>query len=340
MSDQYENWRARLEAQARGERLASTTEPDPGFYKRRMIKNGPFVPVWIYPRVDGKPWLARRTEGPGRVVEIDAYKEWERCYGRAITKEEYLQVVGGGEWFGVDSIVGEQSREDAEAVRSGSNQPADEAEVLKDQISHALAGVGKYAKLKGWTKRKKVDVPVVDSLIKSDEDLAHAQSMRARLNELAREADEKFHKEKDPITKQGKAVDERWRFRQDAENAALVIREAMAAYETKKLEAAQAVAQEPAEEEISFTRALEAPPPSPQPAPPLPVQTTVKGGHGRAATIGSRWDVTEIVDQDKFYQWARVHPEVQKFLLDLAQRAVDVGRDPPGITRKLRATVS
>jgi hypothetical protein len=237
VSDQYENWRARLEAQARGVRLASTTEPDPGFYKRRMIKNGPFVPVWIYPRVDGKPWLARRTEGPGRVFEIDAYKEWERCYGRAITKEEYLQVVGGGEWFGVDSIVGEQSREDAEAVRSGSNQPADEAEVLKDQISHALAGVGKYAKLKGWTKRKKVEVPLVDSLIKSDDDLAHAQSMRARLNELAREADEKFHKEKDPITKQGKAIDERWSFKKDAENAALLIREAMAAYETAKLEA-------------------------------------------------------------------------------------------------------
>ena len=49
-TDPYARWRASLAASAKGERFEVSTTPDPGFYKRRFVKNGPWIPVWIYPK--------------------------------------------------------------------------------------------------------------------------------------------------------------------------------------------------------------------------------------------------------------------------------------------------
>jgi len=344
MSDPYAEWRYMVaHPQEIGKSIKITTTPIPGFYKRRMVKNGPFVPVWIYPQPengDTGPWLARRTE-EGTRKEVDAHREWEKCYGRPITQQEYEHVAEqGGEWFGTDRIVGEQMRDRA---KPGDNNPPDDAEVLQDQINNALIGVEQYSKLLRWTKRGKTDVPVVESLIKDDDTFAKAQTMRSRLNELAREAEAEFRKEKDPINVEANRVDARWKFRQKAEEGALVIRSAMEIYQTAQLEAAKKAeeearkAAEAAAEEEDFSFA--APPPPPPPPPPS-VQTTVKGAYGRAATLGQKFDVVAITDQDAVYQYLKSHREMAPFLLQLAQRAVDAGHDVPGIEKKLRATVS
>lgn len=340
MTDVYAWWRAALDAPNQiGKSLKMTTTPEPGFYRRRFVKNGPWVPVWIYPQPeDGSPWLARVTD-EGKMRELPADDQWMSCRDRPITQAEYERVAEQGlGWSDQDPVVAKQRRE---AAKPGDNQPADEAEILQSQIESASQGAQRFGKLVKWTKRGKTDVPVVQSFITDDAMLTQAQEVRSRLLELYREGETKFHKEKDPITAEGRRVDERWRFRNDAEQVALIIRESMAVYETKKLEAENAARAAAEAAKLTEMPSFANPEPAPAPAPPPPAarDTTVKGSSGRAATVGVAWDVVAIVDQDKLYQYLREHADLKATLWQLAQRGLDAGRDVPGITRKVRATI-
>ena len=92
------------------------------------------------------------------------------------------------------------------------------ADVLRDQIDAAKAGVGTYAK------------------ISDDETAGKAQSLRSRLNELSGEADKKREALKRPHLEAGKAIDKEWQpLVKSAKEAADGIRSALSAYETDKL---------------------------------------------------------------------------------------------------------
>ena len=67
--------------------------PECGWYKTRMIKGGPWVPVVI--------WLKQEVDDEGRLTEpesllcmvggeyADAHRAWHSCCGRPITKAEW-----------------------------------------------------------------------------------------------------------------------------------------------------------------------------------------------------------------------------------------------------------
>jgi hypothetical protein len=325
-TDPWAWWKAALaNPKAIGVTLKMTTTPEQGFYRWKK-KDSPWILVAIWQDEDGS-WLAKRgAQHEERMV--DAHQEWEYCRNRPITVDEYDKVYAGGEWSDVDSVVHAQRQ----PPRPGSNEPVDEAEILKDQIDSAVAGAKAY---------EKVD---------SDAKAALAQSLRSRLLELFREGDKKFHSEKDPITKLGKEIDERWRFRGEAETVAGKIRMALEKYESAKLarrraeeEAARKAANEAErkreEAELSFVQQELAPEPAPAPPPAAAPETTIKGSYGRAATISTEWVVTGIADQDALYRYMREHADLKECLRNLAQRATKAGHDVPGITKSEQARV-
>jgi hypothetical protein len=73
--------------------------PEVGFYRRRLVRNGPWVPAAIW-------WAGERGED-GELIEDeqlfctvgkiykDPREEWTRLASNPITEEEYYRLLGG-----------------------------------------------------------------------------------------------------------------------------------------------------------------------------------------------------------------------------------------------------
>lgn len=79
---------------------AITSDPGPGYYRRRVVRDGPYVPVRIW-------WNGNRDEHGALVEdevlrctvgfdERDPYQIWP-C-GEAITEADYRQMMAVAEW--------------------------------------------------------------------------------------------------------------------------------------------------------------------------------------------------------------------------------------------------
>lgn len=328
MTDPWAWWRAALaNPKEIGKSLKMTTTPEQGFYRRRLIKDGPWVPVAIWFDTKSGKWLATRTvDGADRDVIAD--DEWTHCGSRPITLEEYERVAERGEeWSDVEPEVGRQRR----MPKPGDNETASEVEILRDQIDSSLKAMGDYAE------------------IKDADHAGKAQSLRARLNELSNTADKHREAEKRPHLDAGKAVDKQWMpLVTDAKDGANKLRKALEVFETKKLQEQRKREEDARRADEEARRRAEAPsfedfgtvaPQAPPPAESAP-ETTIKGAYGRAASIGSEFVVTSFDDYDKLYGYMKDRPEVRACLEDLARRAVKAGRrDIPGITIGEKATV-
>lgn len=300
MSDEYAGWRALLA----GEKIETDPNtPFSGFYRIRKVKDGPFVPV-AYWR-DGERMVCVID---GREVdENTAVDKWIYCVRHPVTHEAYTAVAERGEnWPDIDPTVADQQR-----AGIGGNNPPDEAITLQDQIESAKAGASEYAK------------------IEDDETLAKAQSLRARLNELSRNADKHREALKRPHIDAGREIDAKWQpLVKSAKDAADAIARAMSVFETEKLRK-EREAQRKAEE--AARKAAETGRPAPVAPAPTAAPAPVKGAYGRAASV-KLVKVATVTDQDAVYRYMRERPEVIELLAKLAQRAVDAGRDVPGVT--------
>ena len=91
---QYDWWQRTVA----GERTPRTEDdPQPGFYKIRMVRNGPFVPVeiWLEQEVDpetGELTADERLRAICNGEPRDPVKIWLYC--RAISAEEYDGLTG------------------------------------------------------------------------------------------------------------------------------------------------------------------------------------------------------------------------------------------------------
>jgi len=288
-------------------------DAQPGFYRKRTRREGPFVPVAIWH--DGEKMVAVVGGKPADPSAI-----WTFVCQHPITEAEFRKVEAGGQWSDMDEGI-------AEHADRRNSDAADPAEALKDQIDGALERLADYA------------------TIATDEQVAKAQSLRARLNELSREADKNRKDEKEPHLEASRAVDAKWQpLVKSAKSGADQVAKAMSAYETEKLRA-QREAQRKAEEEARKREEAEraakdagepvpATPEPPQPEDPAPqVETTIRGGYGRAAAVKTV-KVATVTDQDAAYAYGPVHdhPELKSLIAKLAQRAVDAGHDVPGVT--------
>lgn len=86
-----------------GERPAIVVDrPQPGYYKRRLVKGGPWVAVRI--------WIEEERDEDGELLcdqkllclvdgkEADAYEQWPWVAGRAIPEHEYRFMVDDAAW--------------------------------------------------------------------------------------------------------------------------------------------------------------------------------------------------------------------------------------------------
>ncbi|QRZ14699.1 hypothetical protein JWJ88_17190 [Paracoccus methylovorus] len=91
---QYDFWRRTVA----GERVPRFEDgPEPGFYKRRMVRGGPFVPVeiWLVQEIDpitGELTADERFEAICNGQLCDPMAVWTYC--RAISAEEYDALTG------------------------------------------------------------------------------------------------------------------------------------------------------------------------------------------------------------------------------------------------------
>lgn len=78
-------------------------EPQSGWYRRRMVKNGPWVPVMI--------WLEQEVDDAGDLCDeprwtclvddeqADALDHWTRCAGKPILKATYDHMIADRRWM-------------------------------------------------------------------------------------------------------------------------------------------------------------------------------------------------------------------------------------------------
>lgn len=299
-------------------------DPQPGFYRKRTGKAAGYVPVAIWEQ-DGR--ILALVDGK----EVDAAEIWSFVCQYPILEEWYRARMVGQAWPDESAAVTASLK----PPPSGhNNPPTDEAEILKDQIDAASAGVAEYAE------------------ITSDETAAKAQSLRSRLLELSGSADKLREDRKRPHLEAGKEIDGKFMpLVKLAKNGADAIRAALGAHETRKAreaerlrreaeEARQKAERERAEAEAAARTAEAAgqpaprvPEPVPEPPAPAPVPeaaTNIRGAYGRAAAV-KVVKVAKVVDQDKAYLAMRTHKELVELIAKLAQRAATAGVSVDGV---------
>jgi hypothetical protein len=92
--DDRQWWRAAIA----GDKPAITGDPRAGFYKRRLVKGGPWVPVhiWIERELDEAGDLMSdevvKCTVDGRLADVDS--TWSYCAGSPITEAEFDYLSG------------------------------------------------------------------------------------------------------------------------------------------------------------------------------------------------------------------------------------------------------
>lgn len=321
MAGEYTVWRKLLAGGKLGVDVMIDDTPQCGFWRtRRSKEDRTLVGVAIWKATD--KFMAKRGE---EIVPPDWV--WPYCAKNPITEEVYRAWERTARWPD-DWPITEPQREG-----DGSNEPDDPAVMLKDQVDSASADVNKFAE------------------ITSDDQAKQAQSLRARLNEIANEADKKRVVEKQPHLDASRAVDGKWQpIIQKAKEFGEALRKAMGAWETKKAKkaAAELAEKQRLEREAAETarnkaaqNAPAAPSPEPETQPgfaletqeePAPLTSQIKGGYGKAASVSVVRVITEVTDWDKVYQQFAAHQDVQAVLLKVAAAAVKAGLEVDGVT--------
>lgn len=310
-----------------------------GYYRLRdrlgYRKYGPYVPVAIWLGADGN-FRAKKDNMP---VTREIPGLWFSCCTQPISYDEWVFYGKHGRW---------STDPDPEAQPTspgvGHNAPADPIEILKDEIASASAEVAKFAKFVKWGGTKAKPVPIVETLIKSQEDAEKAQAARSRLLELFRKGDKMYETEKEPIREQGREVDEKYRFRNEAQEKADIVRAGLEAFATEQLRLQRAAEQKAREEEearkrideasdVSFMEDAPAEPEAAKPAPAAALPEIIQGSYGRGATTSTQYVVTEVKDYAALatFMLSISHSDLLACLRDLASRAAKAGnKEIPG----------
>ena len=299
MNDAWTWWQQALEAPKEiGKSLpVSDGHPEQGFYRVRQ-KGQAWEPVAIWK--DNGNWLALRNGKPVRAEDI-----WTWACRNPVTADAYDRALAAGTWEDDDPTV-------AAALMGHNVGDRSEFEILSDEIESAKQGAEAYAD------------------IDTEEQASKAQSLRARMNELAGKADKIREELKKPHFEAGKAVDSQWMpLVKSAKAVADLLRKEIETFKTAQLLELRRLELERQKLDVAVT------------PPELPtIDTTVKGNYGRAATVKVKKWVTGISSIDDLLRGYRNDVRVHELLMELAQKDVDAGLTVPGVTVEEKATIS
>lgn len=311
----WRDWLARISDPSLPTIDAHAEAPQWGFYRmssrdradKKIVRQVP-VAIWgdagaLWCKVEGAVY------GGDRVAMA-----WQRV-NLPITEEVYRAVAERDEpWPDIDPIVADQIRSGI----GGNQPPQDEAEILREQIDAARAGISEYAS------------------IGDDEACNRAQSLRARLLELSGKADKIREREKRPHLEASKAVDARFMpLVKDAKDGADTVRRAMEAYQTAKARReteARRRAEEEARRAAAAAEPTSATAPATDPPPAARASSPIRGAYGRAASTKPVIVITDVTDWPALLAYYAEHSDVRALVRRLADRAVAAGEAVPGVT--------
>ena len=318
--DQWSWWRSALSGKIGPMR---ESKPESGFYR---AKDGTPVAFWVK---DDEQFCLR--EGQRVTAQGDMLSLWVSVAKKPISKDLYDARRKDGRW-----------PDQPEAPAQRGNMPADPFEALKAEFNDKLASA------EAWLKAH----PTAKDQTESD----YARNLQAELLKIEKQADTMHKAEKQPHLDAGRAVDDKFRFRERVAPIAKALRNVfgafMAAEEERQRKAAQAKfeaekkAAEAARREIKAQRekqmrddpiaALTSPEPELPMAPIAPEAVKVKagGGVGRAAGLRTEY-VPEITDYAAALQHFANHDDVRALVDKLVKAATRVGKSQtkiPGVT--------
>lgn len=315
MSDQWAWWR---EALAGRIGPMQETKLESGFY--RHFRGDP-VAIWR----DAAGGLSVLRDGAPLLTDDARQATWLECAKKPITRDAYNARRNSGRWDGQQEPKAEAP---AHAAPARSNVSADPYQALINEIEDKLASAA------AWVNAH----PRAETAAESD----YARNLQAELLALNKRADAMHTVEKAPSLKAGRAVDERFRFRETVADQAKTLRLVFEQFMVAEDARLRAVAQQKFEAErraaiIEGQRvaaecaklfdddpiaALTSPEPALPVMPTAPDVVKVKAGGavGRAAGLRSEW-VGEVEDHAKALAHFANNPDIMILVAKLADKA-------------------
>lgn len=310
MIDQFQWWRNALN----GAVEIHENAPQPGYYKMRHGRNGPWQPVAIWYKGDE---LVCRVAGDRR----DPLEVWTWCAANPVSKDDARHAFEHGSWPGDVPMTGHNS---------GSLSLPEEIDDVVQQASD-------------WLSSTKIA-----DKVSADQ----AANWRARLLDLSKQADKQRDAEKRPHDEASKAVQAKWKPVIDtAKAAAEKIRSALTDYmraeeakqraeQEAKRRAAEEVARKQREQAEAARREAEAnnlpPPPEPEDVPlPLDEPVRVQAGGQRGRKTGLRTiTVYEVTDYAAALAYVQEHDDVRAAVEKVCRAMAKAGAKVPGVTTR------
>lgn len=298
-------------------------DPQPGFYRRRLVKDGPFVPVAIWH--DGNEMLAKVGTQMKSAADL-----WTWVCDKPITHEEYNRVMGGEPW-------GDEPKAPASAPSTG-NMPSDPFEALTIE----------------WQGEKEVGEEILSKPITTQEQANQAAVYAKRVAGVAKRATDHHKVEKQPALDEGRRVDDKWRdLKDEPADMGKRVKRHMDAFlieeQRKERERQEAVRREEErlrrEAEEAARQAAQADDEAAKAeADRLQREADAKAKEAEArnaaagrtgAKVALRTFVSaEITDYDALLMALKDRAEIKEIVVTLANRAARSGVDLPGMVRK------
>ncbi len=311
--------------------------PQQGFYKMRLGKGGPWVPIAIWEK-DGE-MVAMRGDGKGGRTRVDPNDIWTYVAGNPVKQAEAKYAFEHGTWEGDAPTIGDNSREYEDTFEGISAEHED----YKELVLAFLADVEKAGGIKDKVKADQAS-NMADAIGSVKGGIAkRADEMREALVRPHLEAQREINGKFKPLIDEAKSYDsqlrrlagawakaEQDRLQKIADEKARVVREAAekAAREALEKERARAAAEHPNTEAGLVPNVVE-------PVIPTVVaeRVTVHVGGQRAAKRSLKTKlVAHIDDYEAALQHFKNAGDVRDAVAMLAQRAVKAGmKDIPGI---------
>lgn len=317
-ADQYSYWRNALAGKF-GD--VHDGYPQSGFYRRRLVKNGPFVPVAIWQ--DGENHVALVNGKPADASDI-----WTWVCGQPITEEAYHKAMENGTW--------DDEARPADLPTAG-NMPSDPHEALTVE----------------WEAEKEVGAEILAKPIKTQKDADQAAVFSKRIAAIAKKATDLHRVEKQPSLDESRRIDEHWRdLKTEPADMSKQVKRHLDAFlnEQRKIEEErQRKAREEAERkqreaEEAARKAAEAEEPDEAAQAEAQrlqeeaeaAQRETEARNAQAGRTGSKvalrtFTSAEITDYDALLTALKDRPEIRELVQTLANRAAKSGVDLPGM---------
>lgn len=326
MSDQYAWWRAALEDSSRIGKILPVHEgdPQPGFYRKRKHKDGPFIPVAIW-MDDSGHMLAQIDGQPGDAVDI-----WTWCCREPVSYDDYKGYMDGKGW------------PDEAPPTAGHNQPPE-----SDDPHENLA--------REFEQEREQAEQFLKEPIKDRTRADMAASWSKKLATIAKKATDLHKVEKQPHLDAGRDVDDKWRdLKEEPKSLSTRIKRALDDFlreeDRKEQERQRKAAEEAARKQREADEAAQKAMSDGQDAEAAKraeiaaqeaehakreAERKDGGSAGRTgAKVSLRTFVSaKITDYDKALIALKDHPEMKALVEQLANRAVRAGHSLEGVER-------